>query len=217
MGAVVLAAGRSTRMGEAKQLLPLGESTVLTQTLDNVRGARVSEIVLVLGSSAQTIREKLPRHVTEGLKVMVNEAYEQGMASSLRVGLSALDPQARAALVVLADQPFIRPDTFDRIIDQYRSTNGQIVIPVYRGFRGNPVVLDRSVFTEVMALEGDTGCRAIFGSYSDGIVKVEVDDVGILLDIDSKDEYERLRGFGQREDAETSLIQAVIREARRRA
>ena len=194
MGAVILAAGKSTRMGEAKQLLRLGESTVLGQTIENVRGARMDEIVLVLGSSAEAIRGRLPASVTEAVKLVVNLAYGEGMASSLREGLSALDPHLDAALIVLADQPFIRPETLDRIADRYRRSNAQIVIPLYKGRRGNPVLLDRSVFPEIMALEGDIGCRAIFGSHSEGIVKVEVEDVGILFDIDNKDDYERLHG-----------------------
>ena len=214
VGAIILAAGRSTRMGEAKQLLRMGENTVLGQTLAHVRGAGVDEIVLVLGFSAQTIREQLPISVIEGLKVVVNQAYEQGMASSLREGLSALDPQTDAALIVLADQPFIRAETLHRIIEEHGRTNAKIVIPLYRGFRGNPVLLDRSVFAEVMALEGDIGCRAIFRSHLEGIVKVEVDDVGILLDIDNKDDYERLRRFDQFRHDERALIEAANREAR---
>jgi molybdenum cofactor cytidylyltransferase len=213
VGAVILAAGKSRRMGEAKQLLRLGESTVLGQTLANLHGAGVDEIVLVLGFSAQTILQQLPVSATEDLKVVVNEDYEHGMASSLREGLSSLDPQTDAALVVLADQPFIRPETLDRIIDRHRRTNAQIVIPLYKGFRGNPVLLHRSVFPEIMALDGDIGCRAIFGSHLEGIVKVEVDDVGILLDIDNKDDYERLRRFGESGQDERALIEAVDREA----
>ena len=212
-----MAAGRSTRMGEAKQLLRLGESTVLGQTLENVRGAGVDEIVLVLGFSAQSIREQLPISVSEGLKIVVNQAHEQGMASSLREGLSALDPQTEAALVVLADQPFIRPETLNRLIEEHRRTHAQIVIPLYQGFRGNPVLLDRSVFPEVMALGGDVGCRAIFGSHLEGIVKVEVDDAGILLDIDNQDDYERLREFGQSGQDEKILFDMATREMQRRS
>src|SRR5271170_129136 len=206
VGAVILAAGRSTRMGEAKQLLPLGESTVLEQTLRNVRGAAIDEIVLVLGSSAETIRQRLRITAVEGLKVVVNQNYNEGMASSLRAGLSAVDPHIDAALIVLADQPFVRPETLDRIVDQHLSSGAQIVIPLYRGFRGNPVLLDRSVFHEVMALDGDIGCRAIFGNHLEGIVKVEVEDVGILLDIDNKDDYERLRRLGQSNPEEDQAL-----------
>jgi molybdenum cofactor cytidylyltransferase len=212
VGAIILAAGRSTRMGEAKPLLRLGESTVLGQTLENVRGAGVDEIVLVLGFSAETIRQQLPISAIEGLKVVVNQAYRQGMASSLRAGLSAAGPQIDATLIVLADQPFIRPETLDRIVDRYRRSGAQIVIPSYKGFRGNPVLLDRSVFAEVMALDGDIGCRAIFGSHLEGIVKAEVEDVGILLDIDTKGDYVRLQGFGQSRQEERAPIDANTSE-----
>jgi molybdenum cofactor cytidylyltransferase len=194
VAAIILAAGKSTRMGEAKQLLRLGESTVLGQTIENVRrSAVVDDIVLVLGASAEAIRRLLPASLLQDLKVVVNPVYEEGMASSLRAGLSALDPQVDAALIVLADQPFVRPETLDQIGRMHRQTQAQIVIPSYRGRRGNPVLLDRSVFAEVMALEGDIGCRAIFSSHTERTVKLQVEDEGILLDIDNQGDYDRLR------------------------
>jgi molybdenum cofactor cytidylyltransferase len=213
VGAVVLAAGSSSRMGEAKQLLPLADSTVLGQTLGNLLAAKVDEIVLVLGSSAETIRQQIAELPMKHLKILVNPEYGQGMATSLRAGLAALDEDIEAALIVLADQPFIRTETFDRIMDEYRRSVAQIVIPMFQGFRGNPVLLDRSVFLEVMALRGDIGCRAIFGNHLDGIIKSEVNDIGILLDIDNKDDYERLRDFGQPGQEERLLVEAT-REAR---
>jgi molybdenum cofactor cytidylyltransferase len=192
VSAILLAAGSSSRMGQAKQLLPLGSSTVLAQTLEHARAAAVDEVVLVLGSSAEPIRHQLPQTLLAGVKVVVNRSYEQGMASSLRSGLSALDPQSAAALIILGDQPFTLPETLDRIIQAYRDSGAQIVIPTHQGTRGNPVLLDRSVFSEAMALEGDVGCRAIFRNYLEGIVNVEVEDVGVLLDIDDREDYERL-------------------------
>jgi molybdenum cofactor cytidylyltransferase len=193
VAAIILAAGKSTRMGEAKQLLRLNGTTVLGQTIEKVRRSAVDQIVLVLGSSAEAIRHQLPASLREGLKVVINPAYEEGMASSLRAGLSALDPQMAAALIVLADQPFVRPETLDQLAGHYRRSKAQIVIPSYKGVRGNPVLLDRSLFAEVMALEGDTGCRAIFGSHTEHTLKLEVEDEGILLDIDSQEDYQRLR------------------------
>jgi molybdenum cofactor cytidylyltransferase len=187
ISAIILAAGGSSRMGQAKQLLPLGESTVLAKTIENTRSAAVDELVLVLGASAEEIRRQLP---LQGLKVVINQTYQQGMASSLRAGLSAVDHDA--ALIVLGDQPFLRPQTLDRIIAEYRHSRAKIVIPTYRGDRGNPVLLDRSLFAEVMALEGDIGCRAIFHNHLEEIMKVEVDDEGILLDLDRPEDYDRL-------------------------
>jgi molybdenum cofactor cytidylyltransferase len=192
VSAILLAAGTSSRMGQAKQLLPLGSSTVLAQTLEHARASAVDEVVLVLGSSAEPIRHQLSQTLLAGVKVVVNQSYEQGMASSLRAGLSALDPQSAAALILLGDQPFTLPRTLDRIIQAYRDSGAQIVIPTHQGMRGNPVLLDRSLFSEAMALKGDVGCRAIFGNHLEGLVNVEVEDRGVLLDIDDREDYERL-------------------------
>jgi molybdenum cofactor cytidylyltransferase len=201
-------------MGQPKQLLRHGEQTVLEQTLDNVRRSRVNEIVLVLGSSAQGIRQHLPGATFEGIKVVINENYAEGMAYSLREGLGGVSSDIDAALVVLADQPLTRPETLDRIVDEYLHSNAEIVIPFYKGFRGNPVLLDRSVFAEVMTLEGDIGCRAVFGNHIKGTVKVEVDDVGVLIDIDSKNDYELLQRFGQSRQDEAGLIKEIISQRR---
>jgi molybdenum cofactor cytidylyltransferase len=206
IGAVILAAGTSSRMGEAKQLLRLGATTLLDQVTENVRGSRVDEIVLVLGHEAETIRQTI---ATNKLKIVVNESYREGMGTSLRAGLSALPSEVDAALIVLADQPFVRSTTFDQIIDHYQQSNAQIVIPIYRGFRGNPVLLDRSVFAEVTALTGDIGCRAIFGNHLEGIAKVPVGDVGILLDLDSKDDVARLQDFRHGTTADGSAMEAA--------
>jgi molybdenum cofactor cytidylyltransferase len=189
IAAIILAAGKSARMGQAKQLLRLGDTTVLGQTLANVRRAALDEIILVLGASAEAIRRQL---LAEDLKVVVNAHYEQGMAASLRAGLEAVSPQTTAVLSVLADQPLIRPATLTQLADHYRRTNPQILIPTYRGTRGNPVLLDRSLFAEAMALEGDVGCRALFAQHPETIEKLEVEDEGILLDIDNQDDYQRL-------------------------
>jgi molybdenum cofactor cytidylyltransferase len=216
VGAVVLAAGMSTRMGEAKQLVRFGNNTLLGQTLESVSGAHVDEVVLVLGFAAESIKSQFS---SEKIKIVVNEAYREGMAGSLRDGLSALSPEITAALIVLGDQPLVQPETLDRIIDQYRrspanSSVAQIVIPTYRGFRGNPVLLDRSVFPEVMALKGDVGCRAIFGSHLEGIVTIPVDDIGVLLDIDNKSDLEKLERKRNQKGSETGLLESATSEPR---
>jgi molybdenum cofactor cytidylyltransferase len=190
IGAVILAAGVSSRMGEPKQLLRLGGKTLLEQVLDSARSAAVDEIVVVLGAAAENIRQQVDLSKT---KVVINSSYQQGMGTSLGAGLAALDPAINAVLILLADQPFVRPTTLHRICQEYRRSHAQIVIPLYKGFRGNPVLLARSVFPEVMALSGDVGCRAIFGNHLESIVKLPVDDVGILLDIDTKADFDKLQ------------------------
>ena len=211
IGAVILAAGMSSRMGETKQLIRLGENTLLEQVMEIVRSSRVDEIVLVLGHQAETIKKRVG---IKNLKVVINESYQQGMGTSLRTGLAALSSGTNAALIVLADQPFVRAETLDRLIDQYEQSGAQIAIPIYKGFRGNPVLLGRSVFPEVMALAGDIGCRAIFGNHVEGIVKVLVDDIGILLDLDTKGDVEKLREFRQGAADESVLVGAADLEGR---
>lgn len=211
IGAVILAAGMSSRMGGAKQLLRLGEQTLLEQVLENVRAAGIGEAVLVLGHAAETIMNSI---AIANVKLVVNNAYREGMGSSLRAGVSALPAEIDGALIVLADQPFVRPATLALLMDQYRKSSAQIVIPMYRGFRGNPVLLDRSVFPEVMELSGDIGCRAVFGNHLEGIVKVPVEDPGILIDVDSREDFDRLREFSHGIKDEKSLIRAADLEGR---
>ena len=204
--AVVLAAGMSRRMAAAvpKQLLCIAGKPLLEHALKSIRAAGISEIVLVLGAEADAIQRQVQ---LDGARVVINPDYQQGMGTSLRAGLGALSSAAGAALIVLADQPFVQPETLQRLIvfheqshhqqsshaqSLYEQPRAQIVLPLYRGFRGNPVLLDRSVFAEVMGLSGDVGCRAIFGSHTEGIHKLEVDDPGILLDIDTEDDLARV-------------------------
>jgi len=190
IAAVVLAAGMSRRMGTPKQLLRVGDKTLLEHALANVRASEVSEVVLVLGGEAESVRQQVG---TRGVKLVVNPHYEQGMGTSLSKGLSLVGDSCHGALIVLADQPLIRPTTLNRLIEFHSQTGAQITIPLYRGFRGNPVLLDRSVFSEVMTLAGDVGCRAIFGDHTEGIRKIEVSDPGILLDIDTEEDLRRLQ------------------------
>jgi molybdenum cofactor cytidylyltransferase len=201
VAAVVLAGGMSRRMGTPKQLLRMGGETILQRTLKNVRDSNVSEIILVLGHAADEVRETI---ATQGLKVVINPEYQQGMGTSLRSGLAAVDAAAKAAIIVLADQPWVRSETLNSLIACHQERKPQIIVPTHRGFRGNPVLLDHSVFAEVQTLNGDVGCRAIFGDHTEGIFKLPVDDPGILLDIDSRDDLENLSGTAERDASGTA-------------
>jgi hypothetical protein len=134
------------------------------------------------------------------------------MGSSLQRGLAELNPEANATLVVLADQPLVKAATLNRLIDDYLQHKPQILIPLYRGFRGNPVLLDRSVFPEIAALNGDTGCRAIFGDHLENIRKVEVDDPGVLLDADRPHDIEQLNKIYESGSFDIPMLEHVASE-----
>ncbi|MBV9499177.1 MAG: nucleotidyltransferase family protein [Acidobacteriaceae bacterium] len=188
VSAIVLAAGSSTRMGTVKPLVEVGGKPMLERTLSTVLQSRVDEIVVVLGHSAELIQQSIPfRDAT----AVINHSYTEGMASSLRTGLSSVRANVEAVLIVLADQPFLKSETIDRLIEQYRSEWAEILVPTYNGVRGNPVLLDRSVFHELAQLNGDVGFRAIFGSHARGIAKVPVQDPGVLVDLDTPADVQR--------------------------
>ncbi|HUP50823.1 MAG TPA: NTP transferase domain-containing protein [Thermoanaerobaculia bacterium] len=187
ISAIVLAAGQATRFGECKQLVRLGEKTLLQHALDNLRASTVDEVVVVLGANADEIRRQVPFGEE---RVIFNPDYVNGMSTSIQAGLRAISSDA--ALIVLADQPFVTPRTIDRLIDEYRRTQASVVLPTYNGFRGNPVLVDRSLFAEMMNIRGDVGCRAIFGDHAESIVKVPVDDRGVVTDIDTSEDLSRV-------------------------
>ncbi len=186
VAAIILAAGRSTRMGQAKQLLPLGDTTLLETTIANVQRSSAGEVLLVLGAAADKIRRP------PGIHTVFNPNYEQGMATSLQAGISALGPNPSAALIILGDQPFVRPETLDQLITAHHHAGGHILIPTWKAKRGNPVLIPRGLFPEAMQLQGDTGFRALFASHPHAVQNVEVEDEGILLDIDNQEDYRRL-------------------------
>jgi molybdenum cofactor cytidylyltransferase len=205
VSAVLLAAGTSSRMGTPKQLLRFGNETLLEHAIGILSRSKVDEIIVVLGHQAVSIQSQIR---LENVKVVVNDRYGEGMGTSLRTGISSVSPDARAALVMLADQPFLLPATIDRLIEEYDKAAPQIVLPLCKGFRGNPVLLDRSVFPEIMGLAGDVGCRAIFGDHTENILKVPVEDIGVLLDVDTKTDLERVEQVNAGETSVQELLRS---------
>src|SRR2546430_823605 len=156
ISAIVLAAGQANRFGQCKQLVLLGEKPLLQHVLDNLAHSRIDDVIVVLGARAEEIREQIQFGKA---RAIINPDYANGMSTSIQAGLRAID--AEAAMIVLADQPLVTPRTFDALIDEYRRVKPNVVIPTFNGFRGNPAIVDRSLFAEMMELRGDIGCRAI--------------------------------------------------------
>lgn len=185
IAAVILAAGTSSRMGEPKQLLPFGGRPMLAAVAEGLLKAPLDLVAVVLGHRAGEVALAL-----EGLpvKVVVNSDYGLGQSTSLKAGLAALGGTAEAVLFVLGDQPLVRPETVTLLIENYRISGG-IVAPVYLGRRGNPVLFGSEFFSEIMSLEGDTGAREIILRHPERVWVVEVGDPGVVIDIDTREDY----------------------------
>ncbi len=186
--AVILAAGESKRMGEAKLLLPFGEKTIIETVLDNVVQSKVEKILVVLGSAREKTEQKIKNY---SLKIAFNPNFRSGMLSSVHAGFQALPEYSQAALIVLGDQPSISTSVINELIDAYRRTGKGIVLPVYKGERGHPVLIDMKYRSEIENLSPDIGLRGTVYNHPEDILEVEVRSQSILRDIDYIEDYKK--------------------------
>jgi len=185
--ALVLAAGLSSRMRKGnKLLLELSGRAVIEHVLESLLSSRVRGVTVVIGNQKEKIRPVLEKY---DVKIVENPCFASGMSSSIRKGIESLPAPAGAVIILPGDMPLIRLKTFNNVLDAYAGVSRRIVCPVYRGKRGHPVLFDKGFFPELLQLSGDVGARSILRKYSGNIVKVEVDDPGILADIDSWEDY----------------------------
>lgn len=191
--AAVLAAGLSSRMGNFKPLLKLGDRPLLQHVLDTARAARISDIVLVLGYRASEVRARMD---LSGISVVENADFTQGMSTSLRAGIAALPRNTSAAFIMLADMPLISPGTLTNMMEHLLRTRANAVVPVHDGKRGNPVLLDASALAGADSLGGDEGFRRILTSLP-RVEVLDVQDPGILLDCDSAEALQQCRTIYQ--------------------
>ena len=198
VAAVVLAAGTSSRFGSPKLLQQFGRATLLERTLDSVGRSRVEDRIVVLGHEADNILRTID---LKGFRVVINPRYREGMSSSLRVGIDAVRKRERAAIIILADQPFLTQATIDRIIKVYEETGARVIAPTHRGRQANPVLFDRSLFGEISGLSGDRGAKKIIRDHWSEVQKIEMDDPLSLMDIDTPKDLKRALRSAPRADS----------------
>ena len=191
ISAVVLAAGRSTRFGGTKQLLKMDGGTLLGTAVRRFTESVVDEVIVVLGHDSELIKQKV---VLGRAKVVTNMDYDRGLSSSIRAGIEAVAPESEAVILALGDQPFISAATISALVQKYAETGGPVVAPYFRGRRGNPVLFDRKLFPSLMGIEGARGAKAAIREHGWKVVRVNVKDRSVLLDIDSEGDYERALG-----------------------
>ena len=193
---IVLAAGASTRMGQAKAALPFGQTgeTVLSRVVGTLLRGGVPSVVVVAGAHIDAVRMAMPSHEARA-RVIEHVGWQQGQLSSLLKGLEAIDdPLLEAAVVTLVDVPLVLPSTVAAVIAEWRRSGAPIVRPADGDHHGHPVVFDRSVFADLRAADLNAGAKAVFATHQDRIVNVDVKDPGAFEDIDTPEDYERVLG-----------------------
>jgi molybdenum cofactor cytidylyltransferase len=187
---IVLAAGRSTRMGRPKALLSLAGRPMLQHVLDAAEASPLDEVIVVLGPDAGEVWAALrpgPR-----TRAAVNPRAAEGQSTSLHAGLRAADVDAEAAVMLLGDQPEIRPDALGAVIEAFRRGRGPVVQAVYGGRPGHPVLFARDAWPDLWAATGDEGARSVVAASPDRVHRVEVGG-DPPEDVDTEDDYVRIR------------------------
>ena len=193
VAAIVLAAGKSSRMGETNKLLAkINEKPLVRISVESVLNSKVDSVTVVTGHMAEDISKTL-----SGLNINIlkNESYKAGLSTSLAMGIQSLPTDVDAVLIVLADMPFIETHLIDKILNAYNPALGDfIIVPTAEGKRGNPVLWSRRYFDELCQIEGDIGARALIESNSESVLEVELGE-SARLDVDTPEQLKRLGGL----------------------
>lgn len=190
IAAIILAAGSSSRMGQPKQLLDWDGRSLVQVVAQQALAASVDAVYAVVGAASERVAAAL---ANLPVKLVENKAYASGQASSLRAGIAALPADVSAAVVLLGDQPFVSPSIIDAVVVAWQESQAPIVAPSYNGQRGNPVLFARAVFGELLEITGDQGARAILQANPGRIHLVAFTDARPLEDIDSPEDYQRMK------------------------
>jgi CTP:molybdopterin cytidylyltransferase MocA len=188
---IVLAGGESLRMGRPKALLAIGAETFLERAIRTLRAGGCQDIVVVLGGEDREIAGLAAR---TGARGAPGPGPGSEQIDSLRAGLRGLPLAAEAAVVLPVDHPLVRPTTVAALVAAFRSGGAPVVRPAMRGRHGHPVLFAAAVFDELLHGELAEGARSVIRKHAPQVLDVEVDDPGVLADVDTPDDYERHLG-----------------------
>lgn len=181
--AIVLAAGKSSRMGSNKLLADLGGKPLVLRSLENLKASGVRDIIVVTGNDADAIHAAL--HPLDA-RFVHNAHFAEGLSTSLKCGLAALPGDVDGVLVCLGDMPLVDAKTIDRLISSFSDAEHRtICVPVYDGKRGNPVLWGRQHFGGLQAITGDQGGRLLMEELSDEVAEVDCGSAAVLVDVDT--------------------------------
>jgi molybdenum cofactor cytidylyltransferase len=189
---ILLGAGESKRMGRNKLLLSWGKGTIFDRCLQILLRSHLDEVVAVLNPKSPEVRnriERLPEVLKKRVRIILNPGFQQGMSSSIRLGLRQIHPASDGALFALGDQPLLRAGTINALIHVFDGDQNKIVVPFYQGRRGNPVLFGRTYFKELMETRGDSGGRLILEHHPDQVIRYRTQSRAVLVDIDTWEEY----------------------------
>ena len=180
ISAIILAAGKSTRMGQQKMLMPWGETTVIGSVIQTLNRATINNIILVTNP---TIARQIPQH-----EIQITTSDTSEMIESLKAGLRALPPSAEAVLICLGDQPQVEEGSVRSVCEAFQKNAANLVVPSYQMRRGHPWLVERSLWSEILDIQNGT-MREFLDKHANQIQYVNLSTPTILQDIDTPEDY----------------------------
>jgi len=184
---IILSAGESKRMGQPKPLLRFDDKTFLEYIISVLQLSNVDRITVVLGSDAEIIEKSVD---LSGTHLLLNKDYKKGQLSSLLTGINNLPEETEAILVCLVDHPFITEELVNQIVKTFKERKSPIIVPVYQGKRGHPVLFSKSLFKELLEAPEDKGARYVVYSNEEKVFELETSEKGIMIGINTPEDYQ---------------------------
>jgi molybdenum cofactor cytidylyltransferase len=183
IAAIVLAAGKSSRMGANKLLMPIKGTPMIARTVDAILASPARPIVCVTGNANHEVETALAKR---DLTFVHNPNFADGLSTSLRAGLNALPKDIDGAIVCLGDMPAVPAAAVAKMVAAFNPAEGRaIIVPAYQGKRGNPVLFARAYFSEIAAVHGDVGAKPVIAEHDDEVYEIEMEDASVLADADT--------------------------------
>lgn len=201
MAVIILAAGAGSRLGGGKLMLMWQGKPIVRHVLDTAMAVSVyNPVIAVVGCESEQMRSHLARdsQASQNLLLVENQDWKTGQSSSLRAGIETLvsmpgSSHLKGVIIMLGDQPLIMPETLTYLASQHVSAHAKATAPFFGNRRGNPVILSPELFSDVLLLGGDKGARELIAGLGDTLNRVDVDDPGVVKDIDTQDDYYSLK------------------------
>lgn len=196
---IILAAGMSSRFKYPKQLIPIKGRTLLERIVDASLESKLDHIVLVLGHAFSGTLQALAHRIADPrLSVLENTDYRQGLSTSLHLGLKSVQHSYPSVMFLLADQPLLRPQGIDFLLENFWASEMNICVPVCQGRGGNPTIFSRSFYGSILDIQGDAGARRIIRNNPDHVLNLETDDPSFFFDIDTPADLKKLHAMFSR-------------------
>ena len=186
ISAILLAAGQSKRMiGENKLTKEIKGIPLIKHSVKNILASSINELIIVLGYQKEIIEKLIDKH--EKIKFVFNKDFESGMASSIKTGINHLSKNTEAFFICLGDMPMVNSDIYNQLIQS--RNNKEIIVPTYKEQQGNPILFSKSIIEQIMTIQGDVGAKKILELNKNKILNVEVGNLSIRKDFNTKDDF----------------------------